>query len=142
MICENIGFGTYNCAYNIMLPWLTKDPLSPDSPPKPHTVAIDKCLLPEIIRLWEMGIKTTGCCCGHGKQYMAFIGVVPEHITRMKDMGYKVQFNPCRPDDEDSFRPKTELQYGFADKGFNWWDNYSTILNECEEVSDGTSNET
>lgn len=52
MKCKDIGFGTFNCAYNIMLPWVGNDR-------KLHTVAIDKCLLPEIISLWELGIKTT-----------------------------------------------------------------------------------
>lgn len=122
MDCKDICFGTYDCAYNIMLPWLVRDPTLPDSPPEPYTAAIDKCLLPEIIHLLEMGIKTTGCCCGHGNQDMAFIGVSPEYIPRMKELGYIVQPNPCRPGDEDSFCPKTELQYGSADKGFNWWD--------------------
>lgn len=121
MNCEDIRFGTYDCAYNIMLPWLTVDPCNPNDPPKPHTVAIDKCLLPEILKLWEMGIKTTGCCCGHGKEE-AFIGVLPEYIPRMKELGYRVHCNSCRPDDEDSFVPKTELKYYSADKGFNWWD--------------------
>lgn len=122
MDCKDIRFGTYDCAYNIMLPWLVKDPLSPNDRPKPYTAAVDKCLLPEIVQLWEMGIKTTGCCCGHGNQGLAFIGVMSEYIPRMKELGYKVQFNSCRPDDEDSFRPKTELQYGSTNKGFNWWD--------------------
>lgn len=122
MKCKDIEFGTYNCAYNIMLPWLVKDPLLPNNPPKPYMAAVDKCLLPEILCLWEMGIKTTGCCCGHGKQELAFIGVTPEYIPRMKQLGYQVQFNECRPNDDDSFVPKTKLEYGSADKGFNWID--------------------
>ena len=88
-----------------------------------HLIAIDKCLLPEIIYLWEMGIKTNACCCGHGKNNLAIIGVEPEYIGKMKSLGYKVKFNPSRPNDEDSFIPKTKLKYGDADKGFNWWDN-------------------
>lgn len=110
MKCEDIGFGTYNCAYNIMLPWTDK------------YVAVDKCLLPEVLTLWELGIKTTGCCCGHGKQG-PFIGVTDEFIPVMKAMGYVVAYNSCRPDDEDSFVPKTEFIYWNAEKGFNWWDN-------------------
>lgn len=122
MKCEEIEFGTYNCAYNIMLPWLVKDPCDPDAPKEPMTVCVDKCLLPEVVSLWERGIKTTGCCCGHGKSDMAFIGVSEENIEKMKELGYEVAFNPCRPNDEDSFVPKTKLKYGDADKGFNWWD--------------------
>lgn len=122
MRCSDIGFGTYNCAYNIMLPYLVKDPTDPDRPPFPKTVAIDKCLLPEILKLWELGIKTTGCCCGHGNKNLAFIGVDPRYIGKMKQLGYTVQFNPCRPDDEDTFYPMTDIVYGNANKGFNWWD--------------------
>ena len=122
MKCNEIAFGSYNCAYNIMLPYLVADPTEPDQSKQPKTVAIDKCLLPEILKLWEMGIKTTGCCCGHGRPDMAFVGVKEEYIGKMKELGYRVRFNSCRPGDEDSFIPKTRLDYGSADKGFNWWD--------------------
>lgn len=122
MTCLGVGFGTYNCAYNIMLPYFVHDPIDPDAPGQPKTVAIDKCLLPEILSLWEQGIKTTGCCCGHGRPGMAFIGVKEEFIDKMKELGYEVRYNDCRPGDEDSFVPKTNIRYGDADKGFNWWD--------------------
>lgn len=125
MNCKDIKFGTLDCAYNIMLPYLVTDPCNPSLSPFPKTVCIDKCLLPEILELWEMGIKTTGCCCGHGKKEFAYIGVDEKDIGRMKEMGYKVWHNSCRPNDEDSFIPKTELSYGNADRGFNWWDNNS-----------------
>jgi len=113
--CSDIQFGTYECAYNIQTPWISDDGTA-------HFICVDKCLLPEIVRLWEMGIRTTGCCCGHGNSEKAFIGVRNDCISKMKGMGYKVQFNPYRPEDEDSFIPKTEIKYGSADKGFNWWD--------------------
>lgn len=115
MKCSDIGFGTYDCAYNIMPPWYR------DSTGAPKYIAVDKCLLPEILFLWEKGIRTTGCCCGHAK-HLPFIGVIESDIPRMKALGYEVQHNPCRPGDEDTFYPKTALQYGSADRGFNWWD--------------------
>ena len=127
MKCADIGFGTYDCAYNIMLPYLVRDPCDMDAKPTTMIVAIDKCILPEILKLWELGIKTTGCCCGHGRDGMSFIGVKPEYIEKMKSLGYKVRFNECRPDDEDSFIPKTQLSYLNADKGFNWWDNHDAV---------------
>lgn len=132
MKCEDIKFGTYDCAYNIMLPYLVIDPSDSKQKPQAKTVAIDKCLLPEILKLWEMGIKTTGCCCGHGEENMSFIGVRPEYIGTMKSLGYKVRFNECRPDDEDSFVPKTRFSYSNADKGFNWWDAPSIVESEEE----------
>ena len=38
----------------------------------------------------------------------------------MKELGYKVQYNPNRPKDEDSFYPKTRICYGEINKGFSW----------------------
>ncbi|MDO4562196.1 MAG: hypothetical protein Q4C12_00020 [Clostridia bacterium] len=115
MRCNEINYGTYDCAYNIMPPFKT------GTFPEFRYVAIDKCLLKEVIDLWEQGIKTTGCCCGHGNKDMAFIGARFEDIDKMKSLGYKVHFNKCRPDDEDSFIPKTILDYREIYKGFNWW---------------------
>jgi hypothetical protein len=74
-------------------------------------------LLPEILNLWEKGVKTTGCCCGHDRK-PPFIGVKEEYIDTMKSLGYNVQPNSCRPTDEDSFVPKTKLKYGIINKGF------------------------
>lgn len=108
--CADVPFQTYECCYHIMLPWLCKYHLEDDSMKESMTVSIDKCLLPEILKLWEMGIKTTGCCCGHGKKG-AFIGVDFDDIQNMKYLGYEVYHNECRPDDEDSFIPKTVMKY-------------------------------
>ena len=115
MKCSDIAFGTSDCAYNIQTPWFSDDGSA-------HIICVDKCLLPEILKLWEMGIRTTGCCCGHGDASKAFIGVRADFIPKMISIGYKIQFNPCRPNDNDSFIPNTNIQYGNADKGFNWWD--------------------
>lgn len=72
------------------------------------TICIDKCLQQEIERLWQLGIRTTGCCCGHNQPAIpSFIGVIEEDIQRMKELGYKVCFNRMRPNDEDSFVPKS-----------------------------------
>lgn len=116
MICNDIKFGTYDCAYNIMPPF--KCGFNEDF----KYVAVDKCLIKEVIELWEKGIRTTGCCCGHGDIDNAYIGVNFEDIPKMKKLGYKVYYNPNRPNDEDSFIPKTKLNYGEILKGFNWWE--------------------
>jgi len=65
-------------------------------------ICIDNCILNEVQYLWSLGIKTTGCCCGHNK-LDGFIGVEFDDIEKMKNLGYKVQLNPNRPEDEDSF---------------------------------------
>lgn len=100
MKCCDVEFGSFSCAKFIELPWQLEDGGR-------KTVAIDRCLLPEVISLWEQGIRTTGCCCGHGNSELSYIGVEFEDIDKMKSLGYKVRFNPMRPTDEDSFIPKT-----------------------------------
>lgn len=69
-----------------------------------ETVAVDSCLAREVELLWSRGIETTGCCCGHNKA-RPFIGVAFSDIPAMKELGYRVQKNPSRPGDEDSFWP-------------------------------------
>lgn len=76
-------------------------------------ICVDVCLALEVSQLWREGITTTGCCCGHGKSGnagLAYIGVVPDDIPRMKALGYDVVHNSCRPGDEDSFAPKARRE--------------------------------
>ena len=40
---------------------------------------IDECLAPALLALWEKGIKTTGCCCGHGSG-SGMIGLLTDYI--------------------------------------------------------------
>ncbi|MEZ2446078.1 hypothetical protein AB6805_30390 [Chitinophaga sp. RCC_12] len=72
--------------------------------PKENGYCLDQCIAEEVMLLWQLGITTTGCCCGHGSA-PPFIGVADEDIPRMKAMGYQVRFNPSRPGDEDGFTP-------------------------------------
>lgn len=75
-------------------------------------IAFDACLSKELFFLWDQGITTTGCCCGkHSNDPIGFgfIGVIPEDIQKMKELGYVVRLNPMRPEDDDSFYPKTKL---------------------------------
>ena len=109
--CSDVSFQTYECSYRIYLPWKCKFPWEDDSQKEEKLVAIDKCLLPEILKLWELGIKTTGCCCGHGDASKAFIGVHPEYIKTMRTLGYKNYYNEHNPECEDHFIPQTYLKY-------------------------------
>lgn len=72
---------------------------------KKKEVSIDACMQEEILALWSKGVCTTGCCCGHNR-FVPYVGVIKEHIDKMKELGYKVQYNPVRPCDEDTFFPK------------------------------------
>lgn len=107
---DTIGNG--HCSYAIYLPYKLSDGEN-------KRAAIDKCLLPEIISLWEQGIKTTGNCCGHGL-LEPFIGVIPDHIEKMKQLGYEVQPNEFNPGAEDGFVPKTKLIYGENKNNGEW----------------------
>lgn len=69
-------------------------------------ICLDKCISTEVVKLWYLGITTTGCCCGHNVS-SGYIGVIDEDIPRMKALGYEVHFNASRPGDEDSFTPKS-----------------------------------
>lgn len=73
-------------------------------------VCIDACLVSEIWELWGKGIRTTGCCCGHNKEQLPFIGVEFEDIPKMKELGYQVQPNADGSDREDSFYPKSLIE--------------------------------
>ena len=116
MRCRDISFGTYDCSYGIWTPFKC----GYDNEFK--LVAIDKCLIKEIIDLWEHGIRTIGCCCGHGDAKQAFIQVELEDIPKMKALGYEEHFDACRPTAKDAFNPKTVLTYGEIQKGFNLWE--------------------
>ena len=53
---------------------------------KPY-ICVDKCLEREIKELWNLKIKTIGCCCGHN--YLApYIQVSDDCIEKMKQIGY------------------------------------------------------
>ena len=67
---------------------------------------IDKCLTKEIKYLWSKGVVTTGCCCGHNFK-CPYIGVDSESSERMKELGYKVQYNPFNPNHDTEFYPKS-----------------------------------
>lgn len=111
ILCKDIKSQSYDCAYHIYLPWKCKFAWEDDSKLEPKLVSIDKCLLHEITHLWEIGIKTTGCCCGHGDLSKAFISVHPAYIEAMKELGYTTYYNKFNPDAKDHFVPKTIFRY-------------------------------
>jgi len=78
----------------------------------PEGFCCDKCLEEELRILVNLGIKTTGSCCGNhvNSRCSGYIGVTDEFISIMKKLGYKVAYNSSRPGDEDEFVPKTIFQ--------------------------------
>lgn len=68
-------------------------------------VCIDGPLVDEIRNLWSKGIRTTGCCSGHAGE--PYIGVAPECIASMEQMGYIHRYNPNDGAIQCTFIPKT-----------------------------------
>ena len=68
-----------------------------------EVVGIDKCLSGEIGELWQLGVETTGCCCGHNK-VRPMINVKPEYHNKMIKLGYKHWVNEF---DVDCYEPKS-----------------------------------
>lgn len=73
------------------------------------SVWVDECLEEEIKSLWDNGIKTIGCCCGHGC-FLGFIQVTEDCIDKMKSLGYQNYLYTDSLNDStrlDAFIPKT-----------------------------------
>jgi len=104
--CVDIEVGTYDNQVTLPVPEHMSPRRNCLGDLLAQSICVDTCLAGEIQELWEAGIHTTGCCCGHNK-HEPYIGVHPDDIQKMKDMGYEVRYNECRPGDEDSFVPKT-----------------------------------
>ena len=114
--CKNIEIGSYDNQTGLYIPKkghiLSQyiDNRNKEGLNIERVIFVDTCLVQEIAELWQLWIKTTGCCCGHNKKTKeAFIWVADENIPKMKELGYLVQYNPNRPGDEDSFIPNTKL---------------------------------
>lgn len=58
-------------------------------------ISIDRCILWEVLRLWNYGITTTWSCCGHNTEN-GMIGVIDEDVPKMFILGYQRKFNPFR----------------------------------------------
>lgn len=81
-------------------------------------VRVDACLADEIEELWKHGIKTCGCCCGHGFS-LGFIEVTDECIQMMEELGYVHYIYPDEfggADRKDAFIPKS---YGHVFDGYS-----------------------
>lgn len=104
--CKDVEVGTYKNQIILKVP--DNITLRYNNPEREiiTEVCIDRCIAEEIKYLWSQGIRTTGCCCGHNK-VTPYIGVIEEDIPKMKTLGYEVVFNPCKPNAEDSFKPKS-----------------------------------
>jgi len=101
--CINVKMGSYDNQTELSRPKCMVGRMEGTSS---NTICIDKCIAEEIKYLWSLGIRTTGCCCGHNKQE-GYIGVIDEDIEIMKKGSYKVHFNKDDLSDERNFIPKS-----------------------------------
>jgi hypothetical protein len=90
--CENVEVGSHSNQVELPRPphmdGRTEGILS-------ATICIDACIADEVKQLWCFGVHTTGCCCGHHK-VQPYIGVIPEDVELMKNLGYKlIKGRPC-----------------------------------------------
>lgn len=73
---------------------------------------LDRCVVPELLALWEKGIETVCSCCGHGDDSEAYIRVKGEYAPLMLEMGYEpYEQHTCYfHKNSVSFRAKTVAQ--------------------------------
>lgn len=92
--CHNVELGSYDNQVVLKAPvWSSHE-----------TICVDTCVSKEICQLWEMGIITYGCCCGHNVTE-SMVNVDDKDIDKMLSMGY-VQ-NHSDPTRKDTFRLKS-----------------------------------
>ena len=78
-----------------------------------ESIQVDACLAEEIMYLWNVGIHTTGCCCGHGS-HLGYIQVIDDDIEKMKELGYQNYIytdNFGGIDRKDAFIPQSSHHY-------------------------------
>lgn len=95
--CQGVAFGSYEAQVELVPPpFLSRE--------DGRGICVDVCLALEVADLWRQGVRTTGCCCGHGKLEPT-ICVAEESIEAMRAAGYKN--TPLLPGRDDAFTAKT-----------------------------------
>jgi hypothetical protein len=114
--CNNSEAQYYDCHTSIETPDFIKKYFGRD-----EDLCIDKCLTQEIKDLWNLGIITTGCCCGkhfninNENLTSGFIGVATNNdAQKMKELGY-IQIR-----ESYNFIPKKFKSMTFGDTTFEY----------------------
>ncbi len=58
-------------------------------------IKVDDCIAQEIVWLNSCGVRTEGCCCGHGK-FNPEAMIKPSSKKRAIELGYEPIYNPER----------------------------------------------
>lgn len=98
--CVDVKMGSYKNSVALNMPesWTTNR--------SSRVLGIDKCLVDEIKFLWDNGIRTLECCCGHNITE-GYIAVDDDSIEKMKSLGYLLRINHLNPDTKNEFKPKS-----------------------------------
>lgn len=71
-------------------------------------IPVDRCIAEQVIELWEAGIKTLGCCCGHNKE-TGFINVAAEDFDKALSLGFEKYTYPGNTQRNDTVKTKEML---------------------------------
>lgn len=107
----------YNCRKRILQPPANFITYNLDKSRYKTHIRVDDCVADEVEHLWSLGIRTEGCCCGHGR-HLGFINVVEEDCPKMEALGYEYYVFPEEfggIDRKDAFVPKS---YGHNYDGY------------------------
>jgi len=96
-VCRESRIGEYRC-YSYMVKSDGK------------IISVDTSIRPEIEVLDENGIRTIGCCCGHGVM-QPYIQVAPEYVQKMHELGYEELPVDEHGNGKWCFKPKTYLPF-------------------------------
>lgn len=105
--CINVKPGSYDNEISVEIPKHVRLKYNSPKGDFRKTVCIDLCILDEIRSLWDKGIITTGCCCGHNVNGLASIVVAKESVSKMVELGYLRWVNPTDINRTDGFVPKS-----------------------------------
>ena len=85
--CKNVELGSYDNQIELEAPSHMKNRQIGSCMTIGEIICVDKCIADEVQSLWDKGITTVGCCCGHNKIY-SYIKVDTPDIQKMFDLGY------------------------------------------------------
>lgn len=54
---------------------------------KPNGISVDRCMVEHVVSLWEAGVRTNGCCCGHKKE-APYISIHEDDFEKAISLGY------------------------------------------------------
>lgn len=54
-------------------------------------IRVDQCIADEIFWLNANGVRTEGCCCGHGKREADAV-ITPGSVQRANELGYNAEY--------------------------------------------------